>query len=171
MKIKEPMVGERIVIRNYRKSDLQFLTDMWFDEENGKYMSDPTREYVTDAYQSILDDLENSEDGYYLVVEEEKEGACIASTGIFPTEDGTYDIGYCVHKRKWQQGFGTEIVALLLEWLKNHGANKVMAEVAMDNLPSNLLLQKFGFAVEKTGAFQKYNMNVQFESNIYAKVL
>lgn len=171
MKLNEPLVGERIVIRNYRKSDLKFLTDMWFDEENGKYMSDPTREYVTDAYQSILDDLENSEDGYYLVVELRNGGVSIGSTGIFPTGDGTYDIGYCVHKSKWQQGFGTEIVALLLEWLRNHGANKVMAEVAIDNLPSNRLLEKFGFAVEKTSTFQKYNMNVRFDSYIYAKVL
>lgn len=36
MKLNEPLVGERIAIRNYRKSDLKFLTDMWFDEENGK---------------------------------------------------------------------------------------------------------------------------------------
>ena len=171
MKLIEPLVGERIVIRNYRKSDLKFLTDMWFDEENGKYMSDPTRAYVDDRYQSILDDLENSEDGYYLVVELRNGGVSIGSTGIFPTGDDTYDIGYCVHKSKWQQGFGTEIVALLLEWLRNHGANKVMAEVAIANLPSNLLLQKFGFAAEKTSTFRKYNMDVRFDSYIYAKVL
>lgn len=53
MKLNESLVGERIVIRNYRKSDLKFMTDMWFDEENGKYMSDPTREYVDDRYQKI----------------------------------------------------------------------------------------------------------------------
>lgn len=171
MKLETPLINKRIVIRNYQKSDLKFLTDMWFDVENGKYMSDPTKEYVTDAYQSILDDLENSDDGYYLVVESANGGLPIASAGIFPIDDGTYDIGYCVHKSKWRRGFGTEIVALLLEWLRDHGASKVMAEVAIDNLPSNLLLQKFSFAVEKTSTFQKYNMNVQFDSYIYAKKL
>lgn len=55
--------------------------------------------------------------------------------------------------------------------MRNHGANKVMAEVAIANLPSNLLLQKFGFAAEKTSTFRKYNMDVQFDSYIYAKVL
>lgn len=59
----------------------------------------------------------------------------------------------------------------MLEWLNNHGAKKVMAEVAADNLPSNRLLQKFGFTVEKTSIFPKYNMNVKFDSNIYAKEL
>lgn len=171
MKLETPLIGERIVIRNYQKSDLKFLTDMWFDVENGKYMSDPAEEYVTDAYQCILDDLENSDDGYYLVVESVNGGLPIASAGIFPTDDSTYDIGYCVHKSKWRRGFGTEIVALLLEWLRDHGASKVMAEVAIDNLPSNLLLQKFGFTVEKTSTFQKYNMDVRFDSYIYAKKL
>lgn len=171
MKLDTPLTGDRIILRNYQSSDLTFITDMWFDEQNGKYMSDPTREYVTDAYQSILDDLENSDDGYYLVAELANEGVPIASAGIFPTEDGLYDIGYCVHQSKWRQGYGSEIVALLLDWLDRHGAKKVMAEVAVDNLPSNLLLQKFGFAVEKKSTFRKYNMNVQFDSYIYAKEL
>lgn len=171
MKLICPLTGDRIVIRNYKKSDLPFLTGMWFDEENGKYMSDPTEEYVTDVYQSILDDLENSEDGYYLIAELANECVPIGSAGIFPTGAGVYDIGYCVHKSKWKQGFGCEIVTLLLEWLRNNGAKKVMAEVAIDNIPSNLLLQKFGFTVEKKSSFKKYNMNVCFDSYIYAKEL
>lgn len=55
--------------------------------------------------------------------------------------------------------------------MRNHGANKVMAEVAIANLPSNLLLQKFGFAAEKTSTFRKYNMDVRFDSYLYAKML
>ena len=37
MRIDSPMRGERILVRNYEKSDLEFLTGMWFHEENGKY--------------------------------------------------------------------------------------------------------------------------------------
>lgn len=126
MKLKEPLEGKHIVIRNYEKPDLSFLTEMWFDEENGTYMSDPTRAYADDRYQSI-----------------------------------SY----------WCQGFGTDIVTLLLEWLERNGASKVMAEVAVDNLPSNRLLQKFGFEVERASTFRKYNMDVRFDSCIYAKEL
>lgn len=57
MKIEQPMLGKRICLRNYTESDLTFLTDMWFDEENGKYMSDPTREYVDETFQKALDTL------------------------------------------------------------------------------------------------------------------
>lgn len=171
MKISDPLTGERIVIRNYERDDLSFLRDMWFDEENGKYLSDPTGEYADERYRRVLDNLENSEDGYYLVAEPVGGGAPVASAGIFPMADGIYDIGYCVHKSHWRQGLGTEIVALLLTWLDAHGADRVRAEVAADNLPSNRLLRKFGFTVEKKSAFQKYNMNVRFESYLYEKEL
>lgn len=169
MKISASLVGKRIVLRNYRTSDLPFLTAMWFDAENGRYLSDPTAAFVNDVYQRVLDDLENSKDGYYLVAETAQGGVPVGSAGIFPTADGVYDIGYCVHKSHWRQGFGGEIVALLLEWLTDSGAERVMAEVATDNLPSNRLLQKFGFAVERKSSFQKYNMDVRFDSYIYAR--
>ncbi len=172
MKIEHPLLGKRICLRNYTESDLAFLTDMWFDEENGKYMSDPTREYVDEAYQKALDTLGESQDGYYLVIELADTKERIGSACMFPDEEKkVYDIGYCIHKSKWKQGYGGEAIALMLAWLKAHGAEKVTAEVAVNNIPSNLLLRKFGFEVEKETEFKKYNMDVSFHSRIYAKNL
>ena len=145
---------------------------MWFDEENGKYMSDPTREYVDETFQKVLDTLGESQFGYYLVVELADTKKRIGSACMFPdASKKVYDIGYCIHKSKWKQGYGSEAVALMLEWLKSKGAEKVTAEAAMENTPSNLLLRKFGFEVEKETEFKKYNMDVQFDSYIYAKSL
>lgn len=172
MKLEHNLLGERILIRNYRKSDFYFMTDMWFDPENGKYMSDPERGYVDEKYQSILDTLEESDDGYYLIIELLNTGEPIGSCGIFPVSgDAAYDIGYCIHKSHWKKGFGSEAVALLLEWLEEHQAKKVMAEVAVKNLASRALLHKFGFKPEKPSQFKKYNMDVTFDSIIYAKAL
>ena len=42
MKIHNTLSGSQIIIRDYKKPDLNFLLSMWLDEENGKYMSDPT---------------------------------------------------------------------------------------------------------------------------------
>lgn len=36
MKLKVPLQGERLTLRNYDPADLAFHTQMWFDEENGK---------------------------------------------------------------------------------------------------------------------------------------
>ena len=59
----------------------------------------------------------------------------------------------------------------MLDWMRAQGAKAVTAEVATKNTASNALIQKFGFAVERRTSFQQYNMDVQFESFIYAKEL
>lgn len=172
MRIDSPMRGERILVRNYEKSDLEFLTGMWFHEENGKYMSDPTAEYVDQAYQKALDTLGESELGYYLVIELADTGESVGSFCMFPDErEKVYDIGYCIHRKYWKSGYGSEALGLALEWIRARGGEKVTAEVAVGNLASNALLRKFGFAVERRAEFSKYHMDVRFDSYIYAKVL
>lgn len=132
---------------------------MWFDEENGKYMSDPTKEYVDEVYKKALDNLETTTDGYYLTVVLKENNEPVGSAGIFPAENNVFDIGYCVAKKHWQNGIGSEIVSLLIDRLKEMGATKITAEVARNNISSNKLLQKFDFYVEKESQFKKYNMD------------
>ena len=168
MKIEQTLRGTRISLRNYEKSDLPFLTDMWFDEENGKYLSDPAREYVDERYQRALDTLGESEKGYFLVAELANSNERIGSACIFPNGDtNVYEIGYCIHKSKWRQGYGSEAVGLIIEWLKAHGVEKVAAEAATENTASNALLKKLGFALVRTSEFKKYNMGITYPSNVY----
>jgi ribosomal-protein-alanine N-acetyltransferase len=172
MRIENPLVGKQIIIRNYEKSDLGFLTDMCFDKENGKYLSDPTAKYVDEKYRKALDTLDESQFGYYLVIELANIPESVGSFCIYPNEDNkSYEIGYCIHKNHWKKGYGSEAVSLVLDWLKKQGANKVSAEAAADNIASNALLQKYGFEIETGSKFKKYNMDIYFESNIYAKNL
>lgn len=171
MKIGKSLIGKRIRLRDYKESDLDFLTDMWLHEENGKYMSDPTAEYVDETYQKALDTLGESETGYYLVIELINTNELIGSACMFPDKSKkVYDIGYCIHRSRWRQGYGSEAISLILEWLKAQDAEKVTAEAAVDNTPSNTLLRKFGFEIEKRTQFKKYHMDVHFDSYIYAKI-
>lgn len=90
---------------------------------------------------------------------------------MFPDKSKkVYDIGYCIHRSRWRQGYGSEAISLILEWLKAQDAEKVTAEAAVDNTPSNTLLRKFGFEIEKRTQFKKYHMDVHFDSYIYAKI-
>ncbi len=172
MKMNTKLTAERIVIRNYEPSNLEFVTSMWLDEENGAYMSDPTPEYVDAAFQHALDSLQDSPYGYYLIIELSGTMEQIGSFSIFPDKDRkVYDIGYCIHKTHWRKGYAGEALVLMLDWAKTQGAEKVTAEVAVENMASNALLRKFGFAVEKKTEFRKYNMDIRFDSFIYAKEL
>ncbi|MBD5162668.1 MAG: GNAT family N-acetyltransferase [Oscillibacter sp.] len=170
MKLKQPLLGERIVIRDYTPEDLAFSTDMWFDPENGKYLSDPTREYVDEVFQRALDGLQDSKDGYYLIAELRSGGERIGTCCAFPDKD-VYDIGYCIHKSRWKQGFGTEVVNLLMSWVRDQGGTAVTAEAAEENRASCALLEKCGFAVVRESSFKKYHMDVSFDSFIYEKKL
>ena len=172
MKLDRPLEGERIVIRSYAPEDLDFCTGMWFDPENGRYLSDPAREYVDEVFQRALDGLQDSGDGYYLVVERkggrERIGTCCA----FPDEAGkAYDIGYCVHKSCWRQGFGREIVELLLDWVRDQDGTAVTAEAARENRGSCALLEKCGFTLKREASFRKYHMDIEFDSCIYERTL
>lgn len=169
MKLKQPLSGERTVIRDYSPEDLAFSTGMWFDPENGKYLSDPTREYVDEVFQRALDGLQDSTNGYYFIVELQSSGERIGTCCAFPEEGGTYDIGYCIHKSRWKQGFGTEVVQLLISWVREQGGSAVTAEVARENRGSRALLEKCGFAVVKESSFKKYHMEVSFDSLIYER--
>lgn len=172
MRIEKPIRGNRIRIRNYEKSDLDFVTGMWLDEVNGKYLSDPTADHVDAAFQKALDSLSDSQSGYYLIIEHNEQGNRIGSFSVFPDEDGKVcDIGYCIHRDYWRNGFGSEALALILGWMKERGAEKVTAEVAVQNAASNALLRKFHFEVQTETSFDKYNMGIRFDSFIYAKAL
>lgn len=166
MKINTELHGERISIRNYRREDQAFCASMWLDEENGRYMSDPNAAYVDEKFQRALDELQDSDAGYYMVVEDG--GVPVGTCCAFPEKDGrTYDIGYCVHISRWHQGYGTEIVQTLVEWIKQQGGKYVTAEVAVKNDGSNALLRKCGFTVAGEAEFKKYGMDVRYKSYLY----
>jgi len=172
-KIEDKLIGKRITVRSYQKSDLDFVSGMWFDKENGKYLSDPEKVYIDEEFQKAVDGLENSKSGYYFVAELNKTGEPIGSCCAFPDSDdkGSYDIGYCVHKSNWRQGFGGEIVSVLLDWIKSVGGTRVTAEAAKENEASCALLKKLGFKVIKEAEFKKYNMSIFYESYIFEKIL
>lgn len=168
MTLERLLLGERIAIRSYTPEDLAFSTDMWFDPENGKYLSDPVREYVDEVYQKALDGMQDSADGYYFIVELRSSGERIGTCCAFP-EQGVCDIGYCIHRSRWNQGFGTETVNLLLRWAREQGYTAVTAEAAKENRASRALLEKCGFLAGKESSFQKYHMDRRFDSLIYRR--
>ena len=172
MQIENNIITSRIVIRNYSKSDLPFLIDMWLDEENGKYLSDPTKAYVDDQYQKALNELEDNLNGYYLTVVLSDTEKVMGSCFIFPdVKKECFELAYCIHKNYWGQGYGTELISSIIDWVYSYGGTEITAEVAKENIASNLLLKKKGFEVISESKFKKYNMDIYFESYIYRLVL
>lgn len=175
MKLEGRQIGKRIALRGYRKTDLEFVSGMWFDKENGKYLSDPEKGYIDEKFQKAVDEMADSPLGYYFVAEMLETGELIGSCCALPDYDSEdrliFDIGYCVHKSYWRQGYGRDILFTLLNWIKAQGGVSVTAEAAKENTASVELLKKSGFEVIKESSFKKYNMNISFDSYIFGRVL
>ena len=172
MQIDRSLSTQRITLRSCRKSDLPTLTSMWFDKENGKYLSDPTEEYVDDRYQAALDEIETKQDGYYLTAVLNDRPQIIGSCFIFPDEKRErFEIAYCIHKAHWRKGYATELLSLVTDWAQNNGFMEITAEAAKENTASDSLLRKNGFVVTGESQFKKYNMDISYESYTYSKML
>lgn len=170
MKVNRRLLGRRIAVRSYTAADLEFCTGMWFDPENGWYLSDPDREHVDEVFLEALEGMEDSTDGYYFIVELRHSGERIGTCCVFP-DRGVYDIGYCIHKSRWRQGYGRELVELIIEWIRAKGGTAVTAEAAKENRASRALLEGCGFTAVRETSYQKYNMDVRFSGLIYQKSL
>ena len=149
MLLGENLETPRLTIRSWRRSDKDFTLSLWGDRENGKYMSDPVRENMDEAYLKCVDEMENDPEGYYLVVEWKEDHTPVGTCCIFPEKNGNFDIGYCIAKDHWKEGLGTEVVDAIIRWVKAEGGKSITGEVADINLVSAALLRKFGFSEDR----------------------
>ena len=163
--IKNPETP-RLRLRSWRKSDKDFTLSLWGDRENGKYMSDPVRENMDEAYLKCVDEMEDNPEGYYLLAERKADAMPVGTCCIFP-ENGKYDIGYCIAKEYWREGLGTEMVDAILRWVKAKGGKSVTGEVADANLASIALLRKFGFAEDRKTRYKKWGEETYFDAHYY----
>lgn len=168
MKIINELTTDRLTIRNYEVSDKDFCTGMWYDKENGKYLSDPTQDFVDDVYQGAVDTMQDSEDGYYFVVEDTMKSIRVGTCCAFPNGDNCgMDIGYCIHKEYWRNGYATEVVKKLIEWAAQQSYKTITAEVAKDNEASCGLMTKLGFIIKEEKFFKKYHMDISYDSYVF----
>jgi RimJ/RimL family protein N-acetyltransferase len=171
MKI-EPIETARLHLRNYTKADKDFCMNIWNDPEVGKYMSDPPIDKVDAEYLAAVDDLENSQDGYFIVAEDKTTGTRLGTCCAFPENNGTsWDLGYSIHPNFWRQGYATEMVGAVIAFAKAHGAEYATAGVAKANAGSNGVMRTLGFAPIEETTFQKTGTDIVYESYTYQKKL
>jgi len=156
----------RLTIRSWNKSDKEFTLSIWGDEENGKYMSDPSRENMDEEYLKCVDEMEDNPDGYYLIADSKEDGSPVGTCCIFP-EDGNFDIGYCIAKDHWNEGLATEMIDAIIHWIKAEGGKSITGEVADINLASVALLHKFGFSEDRKTSYKKWGEETYFDAHIF----
>lgn len=159
----------RLLIRPTRPADGPDCLAIWLDEEMGRYLSDPPREKADESYLHFADDIDQDEGWYPMVAVDRETGAFIGTCSVVKTEDDAcWDLGYCIHRRYWRQGYGTEMVGALIDAGKQAGARAFTASVAQANAGSNALLRKLGFRVWKDdGSFRKHGTDIVYPEYVY----
>ena len=115
---------------------------IWLDDEMGRYLSDPPRENASEACMNFAKYIEKDESWYPFVVFSKKTNEFIGTCSVVPMEDPKHwDLGYCVHKNYWRQGYTTEMIKALMAFGYQKGARKFTADVAQENQASNGVLK------------------------------
>ncbi|WP_096438933.1 GNAT family N-acetyltransferase [Alteribacter populi] len=113
----------------------------------------PCGEHMTDFLKKLEEDAAIDGWGPWVVFQNGKAIGDIGFKGE-PTPIGTVEIGYGFMTDFRNKGYATEGVKALIEWaFQNERVEKVLAECAVDNVPSIRVLEKLGFDVfvEKDG--------------------
>ena len=65
---------------------------------------------------------------------------------IHPPEQGEVEVGYGLAESARGRGLATEALRAVAAWAKEHGVTLLVAMTALDNLPSQRVLERAGFS-------------------------
>lgn len=154
----------RLLIRSTRAGDVHACLALWMRPEEGRYLTDPTRESATESYLSWGEQVEQEPGWYPLVVFLKENGTFIGTCSYVPSEDGAcWDLGYVLDRAYWRQGYGTEMLSALMAEGRRAGVRRFTAAVAQENAASCGLLRSLGFRVLRDdGSFRKQGTDIVY---------
>lgn len=166
--LTDDLITERLIIRSTREEYGPLCLSIWLDDEMGKYLGDPPRDKATEKYMNFAKGIEEDEGWYPFVAFLKDTNEFVGTGSIVPMEDPKHwDLGYCIHKSYWKQGFGTELIKALIDFGYTQGGRKFTADIAQQNIASNAVIKKLGFTVEKEGSFNKRGTDITYDNYIY----
>lgn len=161
---------ERLLIRELIPDDWKFMQRIAADFQKSKYaiydMPLPTKDLEIAALTKQF-----AETGLFYAV---LLGDVMIGYICFHEDSGNYDLGYCFHSDYQGKGYAFESCRAVMEYIaKERNITVFTAGTAMNNKPSCKLLERLGFALQKTEqlSFQK-DMNgkdIPFEGGIFVK--
>ncbi|MBD5469328.1 MAG: GNAT family N-acetyltransferase [Lachnospiraceae bacterium] len=164
----ETIETKHLYLREFRKEDARFAISIWNDPEMGEYLPDEAMEEIDEAYLKEIEELSEDETCCYMIAEFKDTHERVGTCSFIPSADGkVYDIAYCVHKKFWRNGYATEMAGGMVDYAKNHGANKITVRVNKDNVGSNKVVRKIGFEVIGEKRYKKRGTELDFCDYLY----
>lgn len=141
---------ERLRLRYLCKDDLESLYDAWSDGEVTKYLSFDTYTNIEDAKERVciwLDRYKN-EKCYRWIIERKEDGDLFGVIDVVGyCDDGSPEIGYLSRRKFWGNGYMTEALGAVTEYLFSEGFPSIVVEAIVYNAGSNRVIQKNGYTL------------------------
>lgn len=157
---------ERTIIRKPKNADFSFVQNLWLNKEVMNFIGFPTGIKASD--KEISDWIKNKNPNRVrLIVENKHSGRPIAETGWqndidypYAKERKSASLDIKILESFWGQGFGTEILKALIEYIfKNSDLEVLFVDPNVKNIGAIKLYEKIGFV--KIGQLHFYTKNVQ----------
>ena len=134
-------------LRKLKYSDTENYFSIVGDAETMAYITEKpyTRHESDHEVNRLIERYSKSDLFGVWVAESIVDQKFIGVGALIQVDESVADIGYRVQKEKRGQGYGIEIAKLLIEKAKEHGLQKIVAEVEVENKASVRILEKLGF--------------------------
>lgn len=163
---------ERLILRRYKKSDLQDLYEYLSDSEVVKY--EPYKPMNMEEVEENLNWRISTEE--MIAVELKSNHKMIGNVYLGKRDFEALEIGYVFHKEYWGKGYAKESCMELVNLAFSKGVHRIFAECDPQNKGSWKLLEALGFEKEahlkKNVYFWKDEDNkpIWKDTYIYAKL-
>lgn len=162
----------RLILREFVPEDWREVHEYASDPEVTRYMSwGPNDEAATIQFvaTAIVKQKAEPRTDYDLAIVLREDGKLIGGCRIYRKGFGMGEMGYCLHRNYWNQGYGTEAVRALLEWaFTSGGFHRVYAKCNPSNIGSARVMEKNGMKKEGYLRESQFKDGKWFDLLLYA---
>ena len=155
---------KRLILRSPKESDAEPMFSNWAnDPEVTKYLTWNPHESVEVTKTIVSRWLQEEEDPKTVrfVITVKGNDEPVGTIDVVGYHDGDPEIGYCLSRKLWGQGYMTEACQAVMDYLFSLGHKRILIDAAEENAGSNRVIAKCGFRFvgkerkEHTSAFKE----------------
>ncbi|HEY1041463.1 MAG TPA: GNAT family protein [Candidatus Paceibacterota bacterium] len=152
MFISQEMRSEKVMLRPFKKSDIE-LWDVWDrDTQVQEYMPEPQNVLTCEEQGEYFNECESRTDEVHAAIVNADTQTCIGTIAVTDINEhhGVGELGMVIgDKNVWNKGYGNEALGLFIEYIKTHTkVRRISAECEEDNIGMQKVLEKNQFMKE-----------------------
>ena len=158
----------RLTLRPITLDDAEAIFSWGSDPAVNKTVIYPLYTNIEDV-KAWIKSIKESDNEFLITL---KDGTPIGGCSCgFMKEFNGYNLGCNFHQKYWHQGYATEVLVAMIDYLKLQGAKEFIIRHFDFNQASAHLAKKLNFTYEKTMDFHKVGESKPFKALIYRYII